>query len=204
MEQRLLPGLAEQIKTEMHTPYEAKSRTGGKIFDDPEIPRTTKIAILDPVMEATLIMLYLSGRLTVQQLQTDKKLVEAANQLLREKSPNLVNADFSLDLMEGIHHKDIEAAINEAVVSVLIHEQSIKVSTLLHSGLLKAAITYLMEKHSNLKINRGFHNVLLKGEWSEEIEALLDEITQETNEEDVFHDTIDAPGDGLGTETASH
>jgi len=204
MEQRLLPGLAEQIKSEMHIPYEAKSRTGRKIFDDPEIPRTTKIAILDPVMEATLIMLYLSGRLTVQQLQTDKKLVEAANQLLREKSPNLVNAEFSLDLMEGIHYKDIEAAINEAVISILIREQSIKVSTLLHSGLLKAAITYLMEKHSNLEINSGFHNVLLKGEWSEEIEALLDEITQETNEEDVLHNAIDAPGDRPGAETASH
>jgi hypothetical protein len=154
-------------------------------FSRPNMPEFMKTALVDALFKAMLIKLYITGQLKVGQLRENKALLAAANEYLRERHPELADKAYVLDSLVGIPTKDIEAVIDETIIETLAREEGVSVRALVSSDLVEAAMTYLAERHPHLEIEKGFDVALLEGKWAKEVEAVLNEVSQQENETNI-------------------
>jgi hypothetical protein len=189
--------LAQGVHERLHVMADLKAWTAWKLLNTPQVAARAKIVLVDP------IMVQLLAPYKVGQFREDKDLLAAADQFLRERHPELAKEEFVLDLLVGIHRKDVEAVIDETIVKALVRDKGISVRALLHPGLLKAAMTYLAEKYPHLEIEKGFETALLEGEWAEDVKAVLNEVDQQNNAKDVSHDCSAPLRDESEAETTS-
>lgn len=150
------------------------------------LPQQVKPRLVDPIVEFVL----LRTNYTVGQLMEDPALLAEANRVLREKQ--LINDNFTQDLLLGTYHEEIEEVVTQTIVDDLLRDGDLNILALLRGDLLDATMERLAKKHPHLEIKRGFDEVLLRGRWAEDIEAALDEI--DDCDEDNSHSAATSTG----------
>lgn len=140
------------------------------LINSPHLSQQLKPRLVDPIVEFVL----LRTDYTVGQLMENQALLAEANRVLREKQ--LINDNFTHDLLLGTYQEEIEEVITQTIVDDLLRDGDLNILALLRGDLLDATMERLAKKHPHLEIQRGFDEVLLTGRWAEDIAAAIDAI----------------------------
>lgn len=120
------------------------------------------------------------GRLTISKLQAHQNLFEAAKEYLTVNHPELMKPDFRRSLLSDTEMiEEFESAVAMTIVEELIQKNALTLQDLMDDHLFAAAKAYLQKAAPDLLIEEDFVAVISRGEIGEELEAAINEVTDD-------------------------